>query len=386
MSAGGALLAFVLSARFLKRGHGHHSPGGTGRLLGLPAFACVIFSAPLESPLLFQLGAALIGFAGGGLFSVGMLLTAMDLPERELTGLVLGAWGAVQATAAGVSMAIGGVLRDVVSGLATSGWLGTALNSPVTGYSFVFHLEIYLLFVVLIALGPLVRRSGQQSRNRSSHRPGRMPRLKPQPHTRAAPTEGEPPWKQAPLPSMLTSHNSCSTPSGCFSAAWSITCCEKTIARAIPWTRVERTAQDTGGWPQVPPPKTYKLADGREFLSPDPNRVDGTYSAATHPPLAIGAPLEPVGDPLLAGVGPGAWAARADHPDMTFEGEVKIVPLRVADDHGVAIQDTDPRGLPVLGADGEQAGTVKDMWVDRSEMLFRYIEVQLPSATRCCCP
>jgi photosynthetic reaction center H subunit len=134
----------------------------------------------------------------------------------------------------------------------------------------------------------------------------------------------------------------------------------------------------TGGWPQVPPPKTYKLADGREFLSPDPNRVDGTYSAQ---PIhrGNGAPLEPVGDPLLAGVGPGAWAARADHPDMTFEGEVKIVPLRVADDHGVAIQDTDPRGLPVLGADGEQAGTVKDMWVDRSEMLFRYIEVQLPS-------
>ena len=46
----------------------------------------------------------------------------------------------------------------MVGGLATGGWLGSALNSPVTGYSFVFHLEIYLLFVVLIALGPLVRR------------------------------------------------------------------------------------------------------------------------------------------------------------------------------------------------------------------------------------
>ena len=112
-------------------------------------------------------GAALIGFSGG-LFSVGMLLTAMELPERELTGLVLGAWGAVQATAAGVSMAIGGVLRDLVGGLATGGWLGSALNSPVTGYSFVFHLEIYLLFVVLIALGPLVRRSTTTA-SRSAH-------------------------------------------------------------------------------------------------------------------------------------------------------------------------------------------------------------------------
>jgi BCD family chlorophyll transporter-like MFS transporter len=56
-------------------------------------------------------------------------------------------------------MALGGVLRDLVSGLASHGWLGEALDSPVTGYSFVFHLEIYLLFAVLIALGPLVRRS-----------------------------------------------------------------------------------------------------------------------------------------------------------------------------------------------------------------------------------
>lgn len=133
----------------------------------------------------------------------------------------------------------------------------------------------------------------------------------------------------------------------------------------------------TEGWPKVES-KTYKLADGREMLSPDPDRVDGTYHGqASHG--WIGAPLEPVGDPLLAGVGPGAWAARADHPDMTFEGELKIVPLRVADDHGVAVQDTDPRGLSVFGADGEVAGTVKDLWVDRSEMMFRYIEIDLPA-------
>ena len=129
------------------------------------------------------------------------------------------------------------------------------------------------------------------------------------------------------------------------------------------------------GWP-VAEPTAYKLADGREVLSPDHNRPDGAYSAQpTHG--WNGAPLEPVGDPLLAGVGPGAWAARADHPDMLLHGGPKIVPLRVATDHGVARQDTDPRGLPVLGADGETAGRVKDMWVDRCEMMFRYIEVEL---------
>ena len=129
------------------------------------------------------------------------------------------------------------------------------------------------------------------------------------------------------------------------------------------------------GWP-VPEPKTFKMADGSSVLAPDVNRADGAYTAQpTHG--WNGAPLEPVGDPLLAGVGPGAWAARADHPDMLSHGGAKIVPLRAATDHGVARQDTDPRGLPVIGADGEVAGQVKDLWVDRCEMMFRYIEVEL---------
>ena len=134
----------------------------------------------------------------------------------------------------------------------------------------------------------------------------------------------------------------------------------------------------TDGWPAVPKSKVYKMANGHEVLSPDPNRADGDYNGQPANGW-IGAPLEPVGNPLLAGVGPGAWANRANVPDMTFEGEAKIVPLRAALDHGVAIQDTDPRGLPVIGADGEEAGTVKDLWIDKSEMLFRYIEVALPS-------
>jgi len=157
LSAGGALCAFLLAARLLGRGVDAVRLAAAGALLGLPAFACVIFSAPLESPNLFRLGAGLIGFSGG-LFSVGMLLTAMDMPERELTGMVLGAWGAVQATAAGVAMAMGGVVRDIASHLAMQGWLGESLISKATGYSVVFHLEIYLLFVVLVALGPLARR------------------------------------------------------------------------------------------------------------------------------------------------------------------------------------------------------------------------------------
>ena len=131
------------------------------------------------------------------------------------------------------------------------------------------------------------------------------------------------------------------------------------------------------GWP-VPEPKVFKMADGREILAPDVNRVDGSY---TGQPVHgwLGAPLEPVGDPLLAGVGPGAWAARADEPDLYHGGDIKIVPLRVAADHGVMSPDIDPRGLPVYGLDRFEAGHVKDLWVDRCEMMFRYIEVSLHS-------
>ncbi len=158
LGAAGSLLAFGLSARWLT--HGWHAcrVAALGVVLGLPAFALVIFAAPLQSATLFRAGVVLIGF-GSGLFAVGMLVTAMSFDNRQLSGLVLGTWGAVQATATGAAMALGGALRDAVAGLARSGALGEVLNSPVTGYSVVYHVEIYLLFVVLIALGPLLRRS-----------------------------------------------------------------------------------------------------------------------------------------------------------------------------------------------------------------------------------
>ena len=44
----------------------------------------------------------------------------------------------------------------MMSHLATNGSLGEALMHPATGYSFVYHLEIALLFMTLLAIGPLV--------------------------------------------------------------------------------------------------------------------------------------------------------------------------------------------------------------------------------------
>ena len=158
ISAVGALMAFGLAARLLASGLDAGRIAALGALLGMPAFAMVIFSAPLDAPNLFRCGAFLIG-AGGGLFSVGTLTMAMDLQIGDSAGMALGAWGAVQATAAGASVAAGGVIKDVIGSLASSGWLGESLIAPVTGYSFVYHLEMYLLFIVLIAIGPLAKRA-----------------------------------------------------------------------------------------------------------------------------------------------------------------------------------------------------------------------------------
>lgn len=153
----GALIGFLLAARWLTRGLDPYRMAARGILAGITAFSCVIFAAPLDSTLIFYAGAFGIGF-GGGLFGISTLTAAMTMPARSMAGagLALGAWGAAQATAAGLAILIGGTLRDVVSHLAISGKLG-ALTDPSIGYSAVYHLEIGLLFATLVVLGPLVK-------------------------------------------------------------------------------------------------------------------------------------------------------------------------------------------------------------------------------------
>lgn len=154
----GALMGFALAARMLSRRANPYRMAATGILAGIIAFSTVIFAAPMNSPMIFFAGAAMIGF-GGGLFAISTLMAAMTMPAQGLAGrgLALGAWGAAQATAAGSSIAIGGTLRDWVNHLALQGQLGEALNSNATGYSVVYHTEIAILFITLVALGPLVR-------------------------------------------------------------------------------------------------------------------------------------------------------------------------------------------------------------------------------------
>lgn len=163
--AGGAIVAFGVSARVLGRSLDAGRVAAAGLVVGVFAFAAVVFSSPLGSANLLRVGAILIGF-GGGLFSVGTLTYAMGLPEDTsadgppLHGLAVGAWGAVQATCAGLALGLGGALRDGFMHLSAGGAFGPALAGPAAGYSFVYHLEIALLFAALVALGPLVGHTG----------------------------------------------------------------------------------------------------------------------------------------------------------------------------------------------------------------------------------
>jgi BCD family chlorophyll transporter-like MFS transporter len=153
----GGLLGFALASRFLSRGFDPFKMASIGALVGLPAFLAVVLAAPLSSPVLFALGTLLIG-VGGGLFGHGTLTATMNSAPQAQRGLALGAWGAVQATAAGIAVALSGVIHDLVTHAAGRGGpLG--LSSSALGYETVYLTETALLVVTISAMSPLIQRS-----------------------------------------------------------------------------------------------------------------------------------------------------------------------------------------------------------------------------------
>ncbi|AFL74350.1 photosynthetic reaction center subunit H [Thiocystis violascens] len=131
------------------------------------------------------------------------------------------------------------------------------------------------------------------------------------------------------------------------------------------------------GFPGMPSPKKFVLPHNAGTVYAPRQEAPAAKLNATPSAPFQGAPLDPIGDPMLAGVGPGASPDRQKHLDLTHEGQPKIVPLRVAKDFSIAERDPDPRGMTVVGLDGEVAGTVTDVWVDRSEPQIRYLEMKV---------
>jgi BCD family chlorophyll transporter-like MFS transporter len=142
----GGLLGFGLASHVLGKGYDAFRMAMNGAFVGLPAFLAVILAAPMGSPTLFALGILLIGF-GSGLFGHGTLTATMRLAPKKQSGLALGAWGAVQATAAGTAIALGGVIRDLASPFA----------GAAGGYIVVYIIEIVLLLAAIVVMLPLIK-------------------------------------------------------------------------------------------------------------------------------------------------------------------------------------------------------------------------------------
>jgi BCD family chlorophyll transporter-like MFS transporter len=161
IAAAGAIVAFIWAARMMERGSDAVRVAALGCFLGVISFCAVIFASPLQSSLMFASGSFLMGM-GEGLFAVGTLSAAMGLRDATQHGIALGAWGAVFASAEGLSMFSAGVIRDWVVQAIANGRIVGAMADPSVPYSVVYHIETVLLFATLVALGPLVRlvRSG----------------------------------------------------------------------------------------------------------------------------------------------------------------------------------------------------------------------------------
>jgi BCD family chlorophyll transporter-like MFS transporter len=157
----GGLIGFGWASRVLSRGADPFRMASAGALVGIPAFLAVIAAAPTDYPPLFGVGTLLIGF-GGGLFGHGTLTASMNFAPPSQTGLALCAWGAVQASAAGIAAALGGVIRDLVSGAPTLHGLAPGMSASAAGYTSVYMIEIVLLAATVLAMVPLMRRIGER--------------------------------------------------------------------------------------------------------------------------------------------------------------------------------------------------------------------------------
>ena len=122
-------------------------------------------------------------------------------------------------------------------------------------------------------------------------------------------------------------------------------------------------------------PKTYILQEGGTTVAPH------NYPL---PPMAAtplygfdGTPLTPVGNPLLAALGPGAWVMRRNEPMLTEKGELMLQPLRNLKEWSVGEGEADPRGMAVFDRRFVEIGVVHDVWVDQSIKILRLFEVEL---------
>ncbi len=137
------------------------------------------------------------------------------------------------------------------------------------------------------------------------------------------------------------------------------------------------------------PRKFYRLPFDRGVAVQPVGRLenrDPVDIAARRLEHSAGSPYVPTGNPLVDGIGPAAYANRAKWPDQDANGRPRIVPMTVEHEITIAPKSRDPRGMLVIAADREKAGTITDLWVDRSEHVIRYLEVATPTGGKALVP
>ncbi|MEM8580324.1 MAG: PucC family protein [Pseudomonadota bacterium] len=153
--AGGTLLGFGIASRVLTVGGSPVRLAAFGAIIGIPGFIAVIVSSGFIGPSLFVVGTLATG-VGAGLFGHGTLTATIRNAPKDQIGLSLGAWGAVQATCAGIGVALAGIVRDVLVGLPVFSGLQTH-----TPYNVVFTIEIVFLALAILVAIPLAARLSQ---------------------------------------------------------------------------------------------------------------------------------------------------------------------------------------------------------------------------------
>ena len=80
---------------------------------------------------------------------------------------------------------------------------------------------------------------------------------------------------------------------------------------------------------------------------------------------------------MLDDIGPGSFSQRIDHPDLTAEGDFKIVPMRIEKSFKILASDTDPRGLEVFGLEGKVGELVSTCGSTDRNILFVILKLKL---------
>lgn len=148
--AGGTLIGFAIASKLLGAGGDASRLAIFGAIAGLPGFAAIIASSTVVGAPLFVAGTIATGL-GAGLFGHATLTATLRSAPAENIGLSIGAWGAVQATCAGIGIALAGIVRDVLVSLPSLSEL--QVHTP---YNVVFFSEMLFLCLAILACIPLI--------------------------------------------------------------------------------------------------------------------------------------------------------------------------------------------------------------------------------------